>query len=334
MTPGDGAGPAVGTQAVTRLTYHGHDYDLRPGESVLAGLARQGVELPSACQAGACHTCLLRAESGDPGEDGRRGLKPTLAASGYFLACQARPVTDLRAAVAGPDVITPARVERRWWLGPRVLAVRVRPRQPVEFRPGQHVTLHRGNGIIRVYSIANRPGQARRDGLEFHVRVYPGGQMSEWLAGAAPGTGVGLGVPAGHCFYLPGQPAAPLLLAGTGTGIAPLLAIAADARAAGHRGPVTLLHGAAEPARLYLGEHTPPGLAGAGIRWRACVQSRGEDIAEAAADELAAQPDPAAARAYLCGGRGSVTRTKRALFLGGMSLASINADEFAPAAAS
>lgn len=298
---------------------------------MLEGLARQGVALPSACRAGACHTCLLRAETGDPGEAGRRGLKPTLAASGYFLACQARPVTDLRAAAAGPDVITPATLERRRWLGPQVLAVRLRPRQPLEFRAGQHVSLHRGNGIIRVYSIANRPAQAGRDGLEFHVRVFPGGQLSEWLSRAAPGTSVGVGVPAGHCFYLPGQPMTPLLLAGTGTGIAPLLAIAADARAAGHRGPVTLLHGAAQPARLYLGEQPPAELARAGIRWRACAQSRGEDIAEAAAAELATQPDPGAVRAYLCGGRNSVARTRRALFLGGMSLASINADEFAPA---
>jgi hypothetical protein len=33
--------------------------------------------------------------------------------------------------------------------------------------------------------------------------------MSGWLATAAPGTRVGIGVPAGDCFYIPGAPAAP-----------------------------------------------------------------------------------------------------------------------------
>ncbi len=320
-----------------RLTFAGQDYDLQPGESVLEGMARHGVGLPAACRAGACHTCLLRAEAGDPGAAGRQGLKPTLAARGYFLACQARPPADLTVGTAGGDVMTPATVAAAQWLSADVLALRLRPHRPLQFRAGQHVTLDRGNGVIRVFSIASLPA-AGPGTLEFHIRVRRGGAMSGWLAAARAGTTLRVGVPAGDCFYLPGSPGSALLLAGTGTGIAPLLAIARDALRRGHTGPVTLIHGGASPGRLYLGGELPaqlraPALAAAvpPVRWLTCARSRGEDITEAVLAELRRGGRPAATRAYLCGGSGSVVSMRRALFLAGMSLRDIQADEFVPA---
>ena len=47
--------------------------------------------------------------------------------------------------------------------------------------------------------------------------------------------------------------------------------------------------------------------------------------------ELARLGDPAIVRAYLCGGLRSVARMRRALFMAGMSLQSIQADAFVPA---
>jgi ferredoxin-NADP reductase/ferredoxin len=328
------------------LRYAGQDYDLDPGESVLDGLARHGVAVPAACRAGACHSCLLKADAGNPGAAGQQGLKPSLAAHGYFLACLARPVTDLDVR-SGQDVITPGTLVARQWLSADVLALWLRPERPVSFLAGQHVTLDRGNGVVRAYSIANLPAEAARDGLEFHVRVYPGGAMSAWLAAAAPGTRLGVGVPAGDCCYVPGAPGTALLLAGTGTGIAPLAAIARDALSQGHAGPVVLVHGASEPGRLYLdfcltdGRGTPlprrapgPGAPGAtpsgAIHWRTCARSRGEDIVATVTAELASLGDPRATRAFLCGGPGRVAAMRRALFLAGMSLRDICADAFLP----
>lgn len=315
-----------------RVTFAGRDYERHPGESVLETMARHGVGLPSACRAGACHTCLLRAEDGDPGEAGQRGLRPSLAARGYFLACLARPSADLTVGTAGQDVMTPATLAGSRWLSRDVLSVRVRPQRPVSFRAGQHVTLDRGNGIARVFSIANLPGEAGgASGLEFHVRVRPGGAVSGWLAGAAQGAPLRIGVPAGDCFYLPGSPGAALLLAGTGTGIAPLLAIARDALRNGHTGPMTMIHAGASPARLYLGERQPRALTGMPVRWLACARSRGEDITAAVTAEFARTGHPAGTRAYLCGGSNSVVSMRRALFLAGMSLRHIQADQFVPA---
>ncbi|HVB41267.1 MAG TPA: 2Fe-2S iron-sulfur cluster binding domain-containing protein [Streptosporangiaceae bacterium] len=326
------------------LTFEGRDYELRPGESVLEGMARHGVGLPSACRAGSCQACLVRAVRGDPGPDAHRGLKETWRECGYFLACVARPASDLTVAQPGSDVFTPATLSALHWLVPGVLRVRLRPERPIGFRGGQHLTLSRGDGVTRSYSVANLPAEAERVGLEFHVRVYPGGAMSEWLARARPGARLRIGAPAGECFYTPGNPGRTLLLAGTGTGIGPLMAIAKDALARHHAGPIVLIHGAARPAGLYLGTRCPdletgcpPGsqqaITTAKVSWQTCVLSDGADIEEVVNREYAALGDRTrTAKAYLCGGSGSVTRMRRALFMAGMSLADIHADQFTAAA--
>jgi CDP-4-dehydro-6-deoxyglucose reductase, E3 len=317
-----------------QLTFEGRDYDLRPGESVLDAMARHGVGLPSACRVGSCQACMVRSVRGDPGPDARRGLKTTWLASGYFLACLARPSCDLTVAEPGDDAHIPARLIGVRPMGPDVLQVLVRPDGPLDYQPGQHVTLSRAGGITRIYSIVSLPAESARTGVELHVRVYPAGAMSGWLARARPGTPVSLGCPAGECFYVPGNSAGPLLLAGTGTGIAPLLAVARSALAQQHRGPVVLIHGAAGPDGLYLGRAGPPALTGPVVSWRTCVLSDGQDIAAAVTAELAALTcPPGSVRAYLCGGARSVSRMRRALFMAGMSLADIYADRFVPAGA-
>jgi ferredoxin-NADP reductase/ferredoxin len=317
-----------------RITFEGRDYQLRPGESVLQGLARHGVDLPSACRVGSCQACMIRSVSGDPGPDARRGLKATWRAAGYFLACLARPSCDLTIAPAGDDARTAARLVSARPMAPAVLRVLVRADRPPEYLPGQHVTLARAGGITRIYSIASLPAEAGRTGIEFHVRVYPEGAMSGWLARASPGTPLSLGSPAGECCYVPGASNGPLLLAGTGTGIAPLLAVARAALAQRHQGQVVLIHGAATPAGLYLGRRRPPVLASpaGALRWRTCVRSDGQDIADVVTGELARlAEDPGSVRAYLCGGAGSVNRMRRRLFLAGMHLADIYSDQFVPA---
>ncbi|HTT50962.1 MAG TPA: 2Fe-2S iron-sulfur cluster binding domain-containing protein [Streptosporangiaceae bacterium] len=325
-----------------RVTLAGQDYELRPGESVLEGMARHGVRLPWVCRAGACHSCLVRVVHGDPGTGSRHGLKDAWRDRGYALACLAHPGSDLTISFADDDSTTPATLLPSRMLSPQVLLARVRPVRPVTFRPGQHVVLQ-GAGMARSYSIANLPAEAEHDGIAFHVRVYPSGAFSSWLARAAPGTPVTIGAPAGECCYLSTDRDGPLLLAGTGTGIAPLTAVARDALANRHRAPIVIIHGAARPQGLYLdrrqallepdqGHGQPAAAAGhRPVRWRACVHSRGGDIAETVAREAAALGDPGRIRAYLCGGPTSVARMRRALFMAGMSLQNIHADAFLPA---
>ncbi|NOK23451.1 2Fe-2S iron-sulfur cluster-binding protein, partial [Corallococcus carmarthensis] len=226
-------------------------YPLEPGETVLDGLLRQGVHVPHACRAGACQSCLMRATSGPVPEAAQVGLKDTLRARGYFLACACRPQEGTALEVAGASELrVPARVVDLESLSGDVLAVRLEVETPLDYRAGQYVTVVRADGLARSYSLASLPREGR---LELHVRLVPGGAMSGWFArDVRPGERVHVQGPAGDCFYVPGQPEAPLLLAGTGTGLAPLYGILRDALEEGHTGPIHLFHGALEPRGLYL----------------------------------------------------------------------------------
>jgi len=315
-----------------RLTVSGDDLEFHQGETVLHVLTRHGIPLPAVCRAGLCHACLLRVVHGDPGPAGRAVLDDAMQADGYFLACLARPASDLTVALAGADAFAPAEVLSVRPAGSGVLRVRIRPRRRLDFRAGQHVALQAPGGIVRVYSIASLPAEARDEGIEFHVRLYPGGAMSDWLARANRGDAIGLGRPGGSCYYRPDDPSCPLLLAGTGTGLAPLAAIARDAVGHGHAGPIIAVQGGAGPGGRVGGPPTAGPAWPSAIRPRACLLSRGEDIVTAVAAELADLPRPADARAYLCGAPQVVAGMRRALFMGGLSLRRIHCDEFAPAA--
>jgi CDP-4-dehydro-6-deoxyglucose reductase len=316
-----------------RLTVGQRQLDLDPGETVLEALGRQGISLPSACQSGICQACMVRVVNGNPGVASQAGLRAGLASRGFFLACMARPGDDLTVSLAADEAFSPATLTSVMPVTPEVLRVWIRPAAPIAFRAGQHIAVRRPGGVARVYSIANRPQEGAADVIELHVRVYPDGAMSSWLARASAGTQLGLGHPAGDCCYLPGEPTAPLLLAGTGTGIAPLAAIARDAVGQGHLGPIVLVHGVAHPGRTYLGKLSRSArILPDQVRIRTCTQSAGQDIAEGALTELAVLGEPASARAYLCGGPGAVHRTRRALFLAGMPLRRIHADGFTSAA--
>jgi NAD(P)H-flavin reductase/ferredoxin len=309
---------------------------LGPGERVLDGLERAGVRVPSSCRAGACQSCLLRATRGTPPAAAQVGLKATLKAQGYFLACLAEPTEDLAIATADDAALgVEARVTAVEALGPDVAAVRLVPDRPLEYRPGQFVTVMRADGLARSYSLASHPDED--DALELHVRRLPGGRMSGWLASPeAVGARVTLRGPSGSCFYVPGAPAQPLLLAGAGTGLAPLLGIARDALRAGHQGPITLVHGGRTAAGLYCVDRLQAlAAAHANVTYVPCVlEGPGEGaVTVGALDAVVAQRAPSLKghRAYLCGDPDLVTRLRKKVFLAGARMDEIFADAFVTA---
>jgi CDP-4-dehydro-6-deoxyglucose reductase len=161
--------------------------------------------------------------------------------------------------------------------------------------------------------------------------VLPRGQMSQWLATTA-GIGTPLHVqgPSGECFYVPGRETQPLLLAGTGTGLAPLYGIARDALLQGHRGPVQLFHGVVNAAGLYLGEELAA-LAAAYPNF-ACTQATLVDDGPLDALILKRIPSLTGWRAFLCGDPAIVQAFRKTLFLAGAALNDIQADAFLPSA--
>lgn len=305
------------------VEYAGRRCERGPDESVLDALLRADIAVPHACRAGVCNSCLLRGHADVP-PAAQRGLKEAWKAEGYFLACACYPDGDFVAGPVAADARTSATISGIDWLSPSVLHVRLQPQGPFEFRGGQYVTLFREDGLARSYSLACLPSD---DHLALHVRMLPDGRMGRWLAEATPGTRLELQGPAGECFYVPGRPDQPLLLAGTGTGLAPLVAIVRDALRAEHRAPIHLFHGAVTAAGLYFEDRLRELAAHPLVT---CTPTTLD--ADGPIDQVILRhyPKMAGWRAFLCGDPAIVQGLKKRLFLAGAALGDIHADAFLP----
>ena len=323
---------------MAQVVCEGKAVTVEGGQRVLDALLVAGVRVPSSCRAGACQTCLVKATRGTPPAAAQVGLKEGLRLQGYFLACLAEPAEDLEITLDAGTLSVPARIDRVDRIGADVIRVRVLPDRAFPHRGGQWMTLLRDDGLARPYSIASVPESPNGLGsLELHVRVVSGGRMSGWLSGGdARGTAVQLRGPAGDCFYTPRDLAQPLLLAGTGTGLAPLWAIVRDALQSGHTGPIEIWHGARTADGFYLVDELRALCRRAPqVVYRRCAMEAGGDgeISVGRLDQLVLAQGAGAGgrRAFLCGDPTFVGALKRGLFLGGMSLRDIHADAFVSA---
>lgn len=312
------------------VVYEGRSCELRDDETVLDGLLRHGIPVPHACKAGSCGSCLTRAvPPSAPPAAAQAGLKDAWKAQGYFLACLCRPLSSLEAAPVGSDVRTPGHIVSLDRLTESVLRVRLAPASPFTYRAGQFISVLRDDGLARSYSLASLPS----DGvLELHVRVLPSGRMSQWLASEATiGAGIHIQGPSGDCFYTAGREDQPLLLAGTGTGLAPLYGIARDALSQGHRGPLHLFHGAVSTTGLYLQDQLAAlAEAHTNFHYTPTILNADGPIDQAVLGRL---PTLTGWRAFVCGDPAVVNTLKRKIFVAGAALNDIHADAFLPSAA-
>ncbi len=314
------------------ITYSEQSYECRGDESVLECLTRHGVELSSSCRAGVCQTCMIKATTGTPPAQAQKGLKPQLQQQGYFLACICTPMEDLTVTAADGAALPrlAATVIDKRPFNDAIVRLRLQPASGFDYRPGQFLNLHRGDGLTRSYSIASLP----QDGyLELHVEHIPGGRMSGWIMNElAVEDTVQIDGPHGECFYIDADPEQNLLLVGTGSGLAPLWGIVRDALAQGHRGQIHLFHGSRSRAKLYLMDelrqfaemhdnffYTPciSGLDNGGL-----AAGRANEIALSRFAKLDGW------RVYLCGHPEMVNNAKKKAFLAGAAFDQIHADPF------
>jgi len=319
------------------LRYAGRDLAVQQGESVLDCLLRHDIAISHSCKAGACQSCLVKGSEGPVSEVSQRGLKDTLRAQGYFLACSHRPNADITVSPVGTEARTQAQITGRSLLNESVLRVRLRPEAPFSYFAGQFVSLFREDGLARSYSLASLPNDQE---IELHVRRVMGGAMSEWLhQHAITSTSVWLQGPSGNCFYVPGNTEEPLVLVGAGTGLAPLYGIVKDALLQGHTGPIWLFHGALNPTGLYLTSELRE-LAEAHSNFhyiRSVLRDADPGEFEVGPLEqclLAKIPKFAGWKGYVCGDPALVNSIRKKLFLAGMASKSIYADSFVPSAPS
>lgn len=322
---------------MTHIKFYEQEVKLNEQETVLDGLLRHGLQIPNGCRAGACQACLLQAHSGTVPPKAQVGLKNTFKARDYFLSCQCVPTAPLEVTFANEaqTKISSTVLDVRK-IAPQIL--RIRLAKKLDARAGQFLNLwHENNGkpLVRSYSIASVPDV--EDFFELHVKIIPGGQFSSWgEEHLKSGDSLTIQGPLGECFYTVDDLQKPLLLAGTGTGLAPLYGIIRDALIQGHTGPVNLLIAARRADQFYLREE----LAELQQRY---LQLHVRFLCQTAADDPDIRencdiyqyvkeqfPSTKGFRVYLCGGDSFVRKMKKQLFLSGTAMADIHADAFLP----
>jgi ferredoxin-NADP reductase len=189
---------------------------------------------------------------------------------------------------------------------------------PAMHRAGQWVSLKIPRGpelLSRSYSIASAP---RADGsFDLAVTRVEGGPGSTFLHALAPGEGLTVGEPMGF-FTLPDVLDAPLLLVGTGTGVAPLRAMLQDLVARGLSPPTTLLLGVrTEDDALYADEFRALEASAPWFRFALTLSRPGDAwggrrgyVQTHLAELSAARPG---CHAYVCGLNAMLKEVRRAL---------------------
>jgi CDP-4-dehydro-6-deoxyglucose reductase len=242
----------------------GRSFSADPAQSLLDAALRAGLNLPHSCKSGNCGSCRarllegrVRYPNGPP-----LGLSDMESADGLILLCQARAETDLAIETfepASPEEVLikrlPSRIERIETLAHDVIAVYLKlpAAERFDFRPGQYLDVLLSQGRRRSFSIASPPHDSRL--LELHVRLAPGGEFTGPLfAGRMAGALLEIEGPLGHFVYrepLAGAAAAPMLLIGGGTGLAPLMSILRHVTEKGLARDMTLYWGVRAERDLY-----------------------------------------------------------------------------------
>lgn len=314
------------------VDFNNQSYPLAPQENVLQCLLRHGVDYPNSCQSGICQSCLIKAKNGTVHPSWQEGLPETLKTQGYFLACLAKPETALQVvAPESAECEVSAKIINIKPLNFNVMQVKLGVDDLKHWIPGQYLSLINPEDTMRSYSIANIPTQ--EGFIELHVKIYPGGSMGQWLVNAATkDTAVKLRGPFGRCFYYnPDQLAFDMLLAGTGTGLAPLVAIIKSALSQNHQGRITLVHGGLTDEDIYYQEELDMlSAVFSSFIYDPCVLQSQGGYPEASVEKRALfhLNRPKESRVYVCGPKETTNKLKKQIFLAGVPSQAILSDVF------
>lgn len=231
---------------------------LAPGETVLNGALRHGLDFPYSCKVGGCGACKCRLVSGEVREltDKSYLLSREELDANFILGCQSIPRSDVVVQLPTDPLarqVAAGSVIQQIPLTHDISEVFLHLDTPLRYRPGQHASLRVPGSALpaRCYSFAHAaPDEGTRE-VSFFVRRVPGGAMSNWLLDpGAVGRRVELRAALGDFFLRAGE--GPLLCVAGGSGLAPLVALLEGAALTeGARRPVHLLMGARTRGDLY-----------------------------------------------------------------------------------
>ncbi|GMR08423.1 MAG: FAD-binding oxidoreductase [Gammaproteobacteria bacterium] len=320
---------------MAQLKYKDEVFNVSSGSSVLDTLLEHGHEIPNNCRAGACQSCVMQVTKGSVPEQAQIGLKDSHKTRGFFLACSCRPEEDIDICLPDADQTRiPACVSKISKLSNDVVELKIVTVETFAYHAGQYVTLWRDEYLGRSYSLASLPQPD--EALTFHIRLIPDGMFSGWVhKELRVGDTIFVQGPIGDCFYTRGKPEQNLLLAGTGTGLAPLLGIMRDALNSEHTGEIHLFHGALTLSGLYLHDDITM-LEGAfsNLSYYPCVLNAEKNMPDNVIEGDISKIISASVRhtcgwkTFLSGNQGLVETIRKQVFLAGCNMKDIYADPF------
>jgi propane monooxygenase reductase subunit len=162
----------------------GIEIEVDESETILNAAFRQGIMLMHGCKEGQCSACKSFILDGEVDLDrySTFALPDFEEAEGWTLLCRAHPYSDLEIELINYDeeIIhggTPPRtvstsVEAVEALTSDIYFLKLRPSEPLEYKPGQYVDIRiPGTEHHRSFSMAG----TSPDSLEFMIKAYPGG---------------------------------------------------------------------------------------------------------------------------------------------------------------
>ncbi|WP_150526099.1 2Fe-2S iron-sulfur cluster-binding protein [Roseibium sediminis] len=249
------------------LTINGEEIRANVGDTLVEAALGGRIILPHDCCSGQCETCRVRVVSGKIDDFDTRE-KDTV------LGCLATLEGDAEITFDPVPLVTTVKgkVETIREIIPDYLEVRVRMERRMTWLAGQYVKASFAGFPSRDYSPTTPLAlDAEEDVLVFHIKVYPNSIVSSKIGTRIKaGHEVKVKGPYGNGF-LRNQPE-PLLLTSTGTGFAPIWAIAVAAHLGQPKRPMKLIVGARSTDGLYMKE---------AIRW---LQNRGVEVLVTASD--------------------------------------------------
>lgn len=232
---------------MANIIYDNQQIEIDEPETVLEGLERSGFKIPFSCRAGICQSCLMQANLKPP-ISSQIGLSDNQKSQNFFLACSAIPSKAMNVSLVSNTNKLNGTIKEKKFVNEKVLILKIE----VDFSwyPGQAVDVWFDEYQARPYSIASRPDHNKL--IELHIKKHEQGLVSRWLHNdIAIGQSITLSKPSGNFFYNDSYQDKPLILVGTGTGLAPLYGIVQEAIYQKHHAPIYIYIAASKKADLY-----------------------------------------------------------------------------------
>ena len=206
------------------VSFNGRSFRGRAGDLLLDAALRQGVDLPHDCRSGYCGSCTVNVAKGITlgGElPGRR-----------IRACRARVFSDVEIDVndTPPPVSVGGRLIGMERIAHDTFQLTIQPSKALDFLAGQYCNLRFRGFPERSFSPTADLLSGHFDAmLRFHVKQVRNGRVTPHLGGKIGiGHKVRISGPFGDAYHRTGL-SKRLVLVGTGTGFAPVWAVASAA---------------------------------------------------------------------------------------------------------